>query len=247
MAEPITTMQLTNIQHLFVQWRAHVLDIPMQESIDRYIMSWNVFAHNGDDMRVFGKNLHNLLIPFYTDAPNEIYEAHRLHQEFHLLRWISYQPLIFPPEMFEGYEKCTILDYGCGAGNLSFESAYTYKKKGIDVDLVMVDIPTTITDFLKFATEKVGIKARFIDVTKDYELPKADIVVALEVWEHLYNPVETFERLHKALNPGGHLVGFFEDRQDEMFHVSTDLSALRDRFGECDYEKRAPAVWRKNG
>jgi SAM-dependent methyltransferase len=243
MSDYITTLQLNTIQYLFVQWRAEVLGISEQESIDRFIGSWNAAPHDSVAFRKFILQAHELMRPFYDDSPGEIFKAHRMHQYLHMLRWMSYAPDPLPLDLAGDKKQVTLLDYGCGMALRSIETAMAWLKCGIEVRLVLADIETEITPFLKYACKKLDIP---VDVRSMTFIPVCDVAIVTEVWEHLYDPIPALKMLDLALKPGGYLMTDFSDRQVEMFHVSPDLSALRKQFAQMDYEQVGDYVWRKN-
>lgn len=247
MTENGMTLQLNRLQYLFVQWRAEVLGISVQESAERFIYSWSVFPHDGDDYRMFIKQAQALLLPFYGDAETEITEAYRMHQELHMLRWMSYPQKAISLDVAHGLKEVRFLDYGCGMGALSIETALYWREKGVDVKLFMVDIETIMTDFLRYALPKLDIKAEFRPPPRVPVHGTVDVALVSEVWEHLYNPYKTLDDITNSLKVGGYLVTMLDDRQPEMFHVTPDLSPLRDQFANLPYEQVGEYVWMKNG
>jgi len=231
----MTNVQLNRIQTLFVYWNAQRLRISTQESLDRFMDSWSTIPHDSNAYRYYAQLTHLLLSPFYSDGPGEIILANQMHQQIHFLRWMSYPAAKF--ELPIEQNPVTILDYGCGLAICSIETALDMMEHGKTVHLVLVDIETIMTDFLRAACKTLEIPATFIAITGDNppNLPRCDVAVTTEVWEHLWRPEATFEAIHRALNPGGYLVSTLSDRETEMFHVSCDVSWLGKRLDDLGY------------
>ena len=70
--------------------------------------------------------------------------------------------------------------------------------------MTLADISATLLDFARWRISWRRLQARFIDL-KHESLPDAefDMILALDVFEHLCDPVATVDQLWKALKPGG--------------------------------------------
>jgi SAM-dependent methyltransferase len=242
---PETTITLNLTQRLFIAWNAERLGIDLQASIDRFARSYFHMPHGEQAFRDLITHAHEVLSVFYGDGPGEIYAAHQMHQHLHLLRWMSYKTGALPIALADGKQQATILDYGCGTAMISINTAIDWRTQGVTVRLVLADIHTVITDFLVYACRALGIELQTVDLPAE-SLPGCDIAIATEVWEHLYNPVAALEQVDTAIRPGGYLLTDVSDRQAEMFHVTPDLSALRERFGQMSYTQAGDYLWRKH-
>ena len=220
-------IELNRLQRLFVEWNAKRLSISEGESMARFVRSWKVLEHNSEMYRAYITAQHELLQVFFDDSPEEAEKAYRMHQYIHMLRWLIYEPHPIDTRCVDGIFKPVVMDFGCGMANLSIEYALEVGAK-----LVLVDIQTIMTDFLRYVVDRLDIDAVILDIRD--ELPRCDVAIVTEVWEHLHYPLLTFQRITDALYRHGYLITDGEDRGCEMFHVSCDLSAIRKQL-ERDY------------
>jgi SAM-dependent methyltransferase len=100
-----------------------------------------------------------------------------------------------------------------------------------------------LLDFCKWRFAQRKLAARFIDL-KNSELPKAsfDFITAMDVFEHLTEPLEAVDSLVGALKPGGYIFGRFaaEDDPDRPMHIVQDFEPVFARFAEHGLRE----VWR---
>jgi len=95
-----------------------------------------------------------------------------------------------------------VLDYGCGAGNLTRELS---KIKNISITIADID-----SDCLEVTKQSVG--ERTVDTILLSTEPwlnihnKFDVIVLSHVLEHLLDPINTLQQLSKHLVPGGILI-----------------------------------------
>ena len=79
---------------------------------------------------------------------------------------------------------------------------------------------------------------------KSSRLPAAryDMVTAMDVWEHLVDPVATVDEIADALVPGGFLFGRFAAEPDPKYpqHIVTDFEPTFKRLAERGFTE----VWR---
>jgi SAM-dependent methyltransferase len=131
----------------------------------------------------------------------------------------------------------TYLDFGSGVGS----GAVLFKAHGFDV--TCADISSPMLDFCRFRIEERGRAGRFIDL-KTTPLPDEafDFVTAMDVFEHLYDPVDAIERLYKAMRPGGHIYGRWavEQNDDRRGHIVQDMTPTHERMTELGLVQ----VWR---
>lgn len=119
-----------------------------------------------------------------------------------------------------------VVDYGCGLGYCSFEIGKLRK----DSKIYLVDIDHLILKFAEFRFKKHELNAEIIPVTSDNlypKLPKHNICLAMEIMEHLVNPLIAYQNIINSLEKDGILYCNFEDHRPEMFHVSPNLEKLR--------------------
>jgi 2-polyprenyl-3-methyl-5-hydroxy-6-metoxy-1,4-benzoquinol methylase len=92
--------------------------------------------------------------------------------------------------------SCLDFGSGVGSGGLLFCRA--------DIDTTLADISTTLLDFARWRFDLRRLPARFVDL-KDAPLPESsfDMILAMDVFEHLVDPVEVVQQLWRAMKPGG--------------------------------------------
>jgi mycofactocin glycosyltransferase len=116
-----------------------------------------------------------------------------------------------------------------------------FARRGFDIALA--DISSTLLGFSRWRLELRGLPAQLIDLKSD-KLPEAafDIITAMDVFEHLIDPVETIDELHRAIKPGGFLFGRFHAEIDETHpqHIVLDFTPVFARLGELGFVE----VWR---
>jgi 2-polyprenyl-3-methyl-5-hydroxy-6-metoxy-1,4-benzoquinol methylase len=71
-----------------------------------------------------------------------------------------------------------------------------------DIDTTLADISATLLDFARWRFDRRRLPARFVNL-KDSSLPEArfDMILALDVFEHLVDPVEVVQQLCRAMKP----------------------------------------------
>jgi 2-polyprenyl-3-methyl-5-hydroxy-6-metoxy-1,4-benzoquinol methylase len=131
--------------------------------------------------------------------------------------------------------RCLDFGSGVGAGALVFGSA--------GIAPTLADISTTLLDFCRWRLERRAIAASFVDL-KTTPLPDArfDMILAMDVFEHLVDPVETAERLWKALAPGGVLFARIhaEDDVERPHHIVRDFEPTFARMADLGLVE----IWR---
>jgi 2-polyprenyl-3-methyl-5-hydroxy-6-metoxy-1,4-benzoquinol methylase len=129
------------------------------------------------------------------------------------------------------------LDFGSGVG----AGALLFANNGFDVALA--DISSTLLGFCKWRLGQRNLPAQFIDL-KESTLPAGsfDIITAMDVFEHLVDPVAVLNDLHRALKPGGYLFGRFAAEEDESHpqHIVLDFAPVFSRLAELGFQE----VWR---
>ena len=124
-----------------------------------------------------------------------------------------------------------IVDYGCGLAYISFNIAKINK----NTKVYLLDIDCLHLDFIEYYFKKNKIDIDVIRITKDNlypKLPNHNICIANQVFEHLLDPVRAFNNIFESLEKGGLLIGEFSNKSSELFHVSPNLSIIRERIGK---------------
>jgi SAM-dependent methyltransferase len=166
---------------------------------------------------------------FYNETETEIYELlwwHTLSEDISPLCYVT--ALQFA--LRHGCRSC--LDFGAGVGSGSI----LFARHGLKVGLA--DISSPLLAFSLWRLELRRLPARFFDL-KVCGLPRDsfDMVTAMDVFEHLADPVEGVERLWTVLKPGGFLFGRFGDEpnEDRPLHVVQDFEPTFRRLRELGF------------
>ncbi len=241
---------LSDTQQQFIRWNAQRLGISPEESKQRYFNSWRAVkgGHRRADYRAFNEMSHDLYQVFFNDDKAEIYSAYAFHGPMHFLRMLSYSDPVWDEDdavirHLSSYTTVDILDYGCGLAQHSRALAGFLQEKGIRVKLILVDIPTIRKEFLLWMGAENKVKTTFIDsseLSPVPDLPAADICIATEFFEHVYDPLPYFRNINKALRQNALLVTNIADHKKEFMHVSPDLAALRAEIKVLDYDELVP-------
>lgn len=130
------------------------------------------------------------------------------------------------------------LDFGSGVGS----GAILFARHGLAVTLA--DISSTLLQFARERLARRGLPASFIDL-KTSRLPVTgtfDIITAMDVFEHLTDPVGTVDQLAATVKPGGYVFGRFaaEPDDDRPQHIVFDFGPTLARFSDVGFVE----VWR---
>ena len=248
--------QLSRTQEYFLEWNAQRLGITAEASRARYLQSWHAVrnGHNGRAFEKFHGQCYEIFRVFADDSPTEVMDAYKIHGVVHFLTMLTYPEPQWSDDdvivkQFLGKSAIRILDFGCGLAQHSRTLAQYLRGKGLEVHLVLADIPTVRKDFLIWWGTHCQIPLTFLECTAERpipELPHIDLCFALEFFEHVYDPVAYFARIDAALTAGGVLVTNFSDHHQEFMHVSPQLAPLREAVRARHYEELfANFIYRK--
>jgi len=166
---------------------------------------------------------------FYNETEGEIYELmwwHTLSDDLSPLSYVTALQLA----QRHGCHSC--LDFGAGVGSGSI----LFARHGLKVGLA--DISSPLLAFSKWRFSHRDLPGEFFDL-KISALPTEsfDLVTAMDVFEHLANPVEAVEKLADTLKPGGFLFGRFGDEANEErpLHVVHDFEPSFRRLRELGF------------
>jgi len=156
---------------------------------------------------------------FYNDSQAMIYELmwwHTLVEDTSPLAYVS-------ALHFAGQQGCgRHLDFGSGVGS----GGIIFRNSGMNVTLA--DISSSMLNFSKWRFDQRKLSVHRIDL-KTSALPDGafDMVTAMDVFEHLVNPIEAVDQLWEAMEPGGFLFGRFhaEADEDRPQHIVLDFDA----------------------
>jgi 2-polyprenyl-3-methyl-5-hydroxy-6-metoxy-1,4-benzoquinol methylase len=144
---------------------------------------------------------------FYDASQATIYELmwwHTLRDDASPLAYVTALQLA----QRHGCQK--YMDFGAGVGS----GGILFARHAFEVTLA--DISSTLLGFSRWRLDRRRLPASYIDLKAD-RLPHHgfDFVTAMDVLEHLVDPVETVESLWDALTPGGLLYARISSEPDE--------------------------------
>lgn len=100
----------------------------------------------------------------------------------------------YPPSSYP-----RVLDYGAGIGT----DVITFAQRGYEV--FFADVSGLISDFARHRLKRRNLKATFIPVESGIpeNIGQFDIIICLEVLEHLPDPIKVLRLFYKSLSPKG--------------------------------------------
>ena len=138
-------------------------------------------------------------------------------------------------QIARAYNVRSCLDFGSGVGSggLLFCRA--------DIDTTLADISKTLLDFARWRFHLRGLTGQFVDLNTT-PLPEAnfDMILAMDVFEHLVEPVEVVERFWRALKPGGLLFARIHAEADPSHpqHIVENFDPTFARMRELGFVER---------
>jgi len=204
---------------------------------------------SGDEYRRFSDQALETFKPLYDDTTDrEVIATYKFHGPLDFLRMLGYA--IPKPKEIEavvgrlaGKDTVELVDYGCGLAHRSLAISRQLKARGCKVKLNLVDIRKELHGaFLEFLCQKYDIAHEFIEVSPENlypDLPSHDYCDNVSVLEHIREPVVVIDKTHKAMKPGGLFLAYVADQEEEMMHISPDLSTARTRMNELGYKQVA--------
>jgi 2-polyprenyl-3-methyl-5-hydroxy-6-metoxy-1,4-benzoquinol methylase len=174
------------------------------------------------------------IVEFYDHSPAMIYE---------LMWWHTLvddqSPLAYVTALEFAMQKgCrSHLDFGAGVG----AGSILFGRGGMET--ASADISATLQAFSRWRLDLRKLPARSIDL-KTSALPERsfDFVTAMDVFEHLPDPVRTVEELDGALRPGGYLFARLHAEKDEQRpqHIVMDFGPTLRKLEALGFAE----VWR---
>lgn len=131
----------------------------------------------------------------------------------------------------------TIVDYGCGAGSDSMEL------NDLGYKIIAMDLNTDLFKFFKFRLKKHKINnIKTINIKNNTKIPKCDLILSLDVFEHVYNPFELIKKMAKS-NPKYILLttAFGSHREQEAFcpwHTDYNIKKIEKFIEDNGYRKQ---------
>lgn len=163
---------------------------------------------------------------FYDASQAYVYDLMWWHSLAHDLSPLAY---VLALQFAMGHGCRSHLDFGSGAG----AGSILFGRHGFEITLA--DISSNLLDFCRWRLELRKMPARFLDL-KTESLPVAayDFITAMDVFEHLVDPVAAVDGIAASLKPGGFLMGRFEPAADAKHpqHIVLDFGPTFDRLNE---------------
>lgn len=120
-----------------------------------------------------------------------------------IINWLFWQRLRKVMEHVENSQYENILDFGCGSGvMLPFLSNISKQVIAMDVDLLPIQSVRKYIPIANNVQIKDATKINIIDLSKD----SFDIIIALDVLEHVQDLSKTLSELFSLLKPNGQLI-----------------------------------------
>jgi mycofactocin glycosyltransferase len=160
---------------------------------------------------------------------------------WHALEWDA-SPLAYVTALcFARQRGCrTCLDFGAGVGS----GGILFARHG--VELTLADISSPMLRFSQWRFDIRRLSAQFTDL-KSRALPKSafDMVTAMDVFEHLFDPAKVAEQISESLKPGGYLFARFGTEYDEEQpqHIVTDFGPTLARLKEMGFTQAWQDEW----
>jgi SAM-dependent methyltransferase len=192
---------------------------------------WHAQVHSADQQSIER---------FYDQSQTTIYELmwwHTLSEDVSPLAYVT-------ALHFARQHGCRhYLDFGSGVGS----GGILFARHGFDVALA--DISSTLLCFSQWRLHRRDLPATYIDLKTHALPPQAyDFVTAMDVFEHLVDPVATVEQLWNALRPGGFLCTRINPRiaeevdENRPQHIVQDFGPTLDRMQTRGFVQ----VWQDN-
>ena len=91
--------------------------------------------------------------------------------------------------LISDYSIKSVIDYGCGVGN---DGLYFLSKK---LETYFIDYDCPASSFLRWRLREKNIASRFFDVETLQKFPEADMFWAIDVLEHMMDPLEVVRKV----------------------------------------------------
>jgi 2-polyprenyl-3-methyl-5-hydroxy-6-metoxy-1,4-benzoquinol methylase len=176
-------------------------------------------------------------IDYFYESPTIVYELMEWHSLTDDTGPLAY---VLALDIANAHRVRSCLDFGSGVGS----GAILFIHAGFDVSLA--DISATLLNFALWRIGWRGLQAHFIDL-KHTALPTGefDMILAMDVFEHLSDPKETVDHLWQALKPGGLLFARIhaESDPDRPQHIVTDFGPTFERIRELGLVEQWVDKW----
>lgn len=147
-------------------------------------------------------------------------------------------------QVAEKYDVHSFLDFGCGVGNDGLELI----EQGYNVTFADFECPSV--DFLKWRAKKRGIDIDFIDIEHTTIYPPTEVFFAIDVLEHVLDPLDVIDRVNPKTKVFIHHSEFNDIAGGRHpFHFNFDIRQLNARLIESGFEETENdlfSVWVRN-
>jgi len=233
----------------FHMWNASEQGMTEDESRDRMAMA--EAQCGGFGSREFKKRILESMSLFLMFGRSRA-AAYRHGWPLHFARFLSYQGDVRDGESWLATavsgadDQVRILDFGCGLARTSLQAAVMLCESGRKPSLFLVDVPTPRKDFLRWACDGARLPMTWLDSDDSpRRLPSCDAVVAVDVLEHLEEPMGFVEAIDEALVGGGVLMATLKRYKVNSEHVTESLSHVKGTLYRRGYVQIAPDAYRK--
>jgi SAM-dependent methyltransferase len=139
------------------------------------------------------------------------------------------------------YNLKSFIDFGCGVGNDGLKLI----ENGYEVYFIDFECPSI--SFLRWRAKKRKLDVEIINIEKSLNLPDADAVFAIDVLEHIVNPLEVIEKISNKTRLFAHRSEFnYKAGGRHPFHLNFDekkLDSLLTQKGFVKMPSNYLAVW----
>lgn len=140
-------------------------------------------------------------------------------------------------------KETSILDAGSGFGQYSYYLSKQSKKwqiLGVDVKTEQIE---DCSNFFSKIEKSDRVKFEYADLTKYYKENTFDLILSVDVMEHILEDVEVFKNFYKSLKPGGMvLISTPSDQGGSDVHDEEDHSFIdehvRDGYNVQEIEEK---------
>jgi SAM-dependent methyltransferase len=165
----------------------------------------------------------------YNDSKTILYELMWWHT---LLEDDAPLAYVIAVDLARKLECRSYLDFGAGVGS----GGLLFARQGFHVTLA--DISSRLLVFSRWRFDQRGLPVRIVDLKEqDLRRHSFDFVTAMDVFEHLVDPVGTVDMLADALRPGGVIFGRFDvdEDDDRGQHIVHDFEPCFARMRELGF------------
>jgi 2-polyprenyl-3-methyl-5-hydroxy-6-metoxy-1,4-benzoquinol methylase len=171
---------------------------------------------------------------FYDETPAMLYELMWWHALGNDLSPLAY---VLALHFAQRHDCKSYLDFGAGVG----AGGLLFAAHGLQTTLA--DISSSLLRFSAWRLSLRKLPGQYLDL-RSSPLPSEsfDFITAMDVFEHLTDPVETVEKLWNALKPGGFLYGRIsaDPDEDRPQHIVDDFAPTFARMHALGFVR----VWR---